>query len=424
MTMKRIQVVLMALIFLAFAVTSIFIFPQADDYEFGARVLDLGFWGAQVREYTSWCGRYTASFLQVLSPLVWGRLSDYRLIPPLMLVLLYLSSVFFVWKIFGSKLYKNEVWTLGLGFAFLTLTGYRTTAEDLYWFAGSATYTSAIILLNVTLAFLWSEKKTSMTYYVCSFWAFLLIGTNETTMVLWLYLLSLTIGYNYLSKRKIHSGLIVTFIISAVSTIIVIKSPGNALRAAQFEKSHQVVRTVSNALLYSFIDPFKFLTIPLVIYCIVNFERLKQLIWFGPLTTVKKRYLLLVMMGLFFLSFAPSLWGMGRRPNERTMTVIFHTYMLILFPLIFVWVKEVPGKIRMKYLPLLLIVSVPTYNLARDYLSGDIFTYHLKWQKSLSSKGAIDLDNVTAPKTIHFKFLSPDYIYFPIFERENPEFFN
>ncbi len=411
----------MSFVLLAFAATSIFIFPQADDFSYTSRVFELGYWGAQVSEYMKWTGRYSATAFLSISPLVWGSLWQYRLLPILLLLLIFGSYVFLIKEIFGSRLRKYEEWFFGLALTFLTVTGFHTISEGLYWLASAYSYTVAIVFFNLSFACLWAEQRSPLKYALASLSAFILIGCNETSMVIWIYTLGATSFFQWQKNGRISRGLILVGLVSFIGALIMIKSPGNAIRAGYFEKSHDVIRTVSNALLYSFIDPIKFLTLPLIVFTWFNFSRIKEILrledWIQH-----RRSILLTLMGLFFISFAPSLWGMGRRPNTRTMNVIVHAYILVFFPFAVVWVRNLPWKRWMKYAVVLLFVSMPTVRLISDYLDGGIQNYKELVLMNVRSFGEKTFEN--APKSIHFKFLEKPAPHYESFYRYNSKFYD
>jgi len=225
--MRKIQIILMSLVILAFAATSFFIYPQADDFSYASRVLEFGFKEAQLSEYMKWNGRYVATALLSISPLIWGKLFHYRLMPILLIALIFLSYAFLVRELFRSKLLKNEVWFWALSLTFLTITGFHTTAEGLYWLASSYSYTVAIVFFNICFGLIWSENKTLTKYLLASVSAFILTGCNETSMVLWMYALGVTVGFEWLRFRRIPKGLIWVCLVSlaGVSNFLIVYRP-------------------------------------------------------------------------------------------------------------------------------------------------------------------------------------------------------
>lgn len=409
----------MSAVLLAFALTSFFIFPQADDFSYASRVLEFGMKEAQISEYMKWNGRFSATAFLSVSPLVWGKLFHYRLAPILLLILIYLSFVFLMTEMFSTKLKGHEKWYFALALTFLSVTGMHTTAEGLYWYASSYSYTIAIVFFNVSFSLLLSEKKTSLKYALASLSALILTGCNETSMVIWMYTVGVIGLLTLKEKKKLPLGLIAVFIVSAIGALIMLKSPGNAIRAGYFEKSHNVVRTVSNALLYSFIDPFKFLTLPLVCFAFLNRSRLLELL----AGIGRRKELIFILLGLFFISFAPSLWGMGRRPNPRTMNVIFHAYLLVIFPLFATWTQDLKGKDWVKFLVAGLLLSVPTFNLSSDYLLGKIQAYDGMWREEVATNGLYEAEKKNIPYSIHFSFIEANELHFLKFKSARSDFY-
>lgn len=408
----------MGAVLVLFAIASIYCLPQADDFAYAYKILNWGLWGAQTFEYMNWNGRFVATFLLSTNPLVWGDITHYRLYPVVLIVLLFLSSVFLMKCLFGKKLVKYEAWFFGLALTFLSIMGFHSIPEGLYWLAGAYTYVMSLVFLNVALGFYFHPAKNVFTYSMASLFAVLLVGSNETVMVLWLYTLLIVEGWHYLETRQVRKGAVVTFIISFIAAIVVIKSPGNSIRAAHFEKSHQVVRTVSNALLYSFIDPIKFLTLPLCVFFLLNFERLNSLVPWRRF--YKRRWLSLgLFLGLFFISFAPSLWGMGRRPNARTMNVIVHFYVLSFFPIALMFIRCLPRPRYRVKLIFLLGISLNTYNLVKDFL-GPFQNY--SWEKITHRQNEV-FEAKGLPKSLHFHEVDLDNPTVKASLEHNPTFF-
>jgi hypothetical protein len=323
-------------------------------------------------------------------------------------------------KVLLSRLQKNEEYFFGLALAFLMISSFHTPSEGLYWMASAYSYTIAIVFFNLGMAFLLSEKKPN--YFLAAFFGFIICGCNETSMVLWVYFLGVVSLMTWLNHKRLPLGLLITITVTVIGAGIMLLSPGNAIRAGYFPKSHNIVRTISNALLYSFIDPFKFLTLPIIAFAILNQDRLRTLLTFGTWKKHRKLWLL-VMMGLFFISFAPSLWGMGRRPNTRTMNVIVHAYLVLLFPLAMVFWKNSFNKTWMKYFVVLFVVSIPVINLINDYTSGKIFRYKQQWVTNLTTHGEKSFEKADTPKTIHFNFLEAPAPHFDGYVRKKPDFF-
>jgi hypothetical protein len=419
---KKSQISVMSIILVMYMMTSFFIYPQADDYWYAAKFFDMGFWTTQVQEYLTWNGRYVATALLSTSPLVWGSLTFYRLYPILLIILLWLSSSFMVRNVLREKLVKGEAFFIGLALTYLTIMAFPTVSQGIYWLASAYTYTLSLVFLNFALGFFWKKNKSAFDYFMTCILSILLIGCNETIMVLWLYVVGLTELLYFLKEKKIRTGTIIVLAVSLVAGIFVLVAPGNSIRAAHFEKSHQVFRTLGNSLLYSFIDPIKFITLPLLGFLLLNFKRVQELVYFEEWK--KHRWLLLAFwMGIIFMSFAPSLWGMGRRPNSRTINVIVYFHLLGFFPIVCLFLKEIPKKIPQHIGIVLLVTSLNNFYLIKDFF-GPLEAYQERWKVIVETDGEKIINEDQLPRSIYFGDMIRFKGNFRLFLEKKPDFFN
>jgi len=418
---KKAQISIMSLILLIYIVTSFFIYPQADDYWYANKFLTMGYWGTLVNEYMTWNGRYVATTFLSGSPLVWGNLSWYRIMPILLITLLWASSVFLVRSIFKEKIRKGEDLFLGLALTYLTIMASHTISEGFYWLSSSYTYTFSLVFFNFGLGSFWKKNKTYKDYILVSIFSLLIIGSNETIMVLWLYTILVKEFIFYIERRRIRKGTAFVFLISLAAAIFVLTAPGNSIRASHFEKSHQIFRTLGNSILYSFIDPIKFISLPLIGFVLLNFKRLRELTFLEKWQN--KRWLfLLLWIGIIFMSFAPSLWGMGRRPNERTMNVIVYFHLLGFFPVLCLFLKEIPSKLSKPWGYILLVISLNNYFIVKDFF-GPIKAYQERWETIVETKGERLINEQMLPRSIYFQDMERHPVDFKLFLQKRPDFF-
>jgi len=418
---KKTQISVMSVIILLYIVTSFFIYPQADDYWYADKFFTMGYWGTQVNEYMTWNGRYVATAFLSGSPLVWGNLAWYRMMPILLIILLWISSVFLIRNIFKEKIRKGEDFFLGLALTYLTIMASHTISEGFYWLSSSYTYTFSLVFFNFALGLFWKKDKTYRDYILVSLFSLLMIGSNETIMVLWLYTILVSEFLFYLEEKRLRKGTIFVFVVSLAAAIFVLAAPGNSIRASYFEKSHQVFRTLGNSVLYSFIDPLKFISLPLIGFMLLNLNRVRELITFEKWQS--KRWILLSFwMGIIFMSFAPSLWGMGRRPNERTMNVIAYFHLLGFFPIACLFLKEMLSKIPNQFGLILLMVSVNNFFLIKDFF-GPLEAYQKRWDLIIESKGEYIINEDKLPKNVYFQDIERHKPNFKSFLEKKSKFF-
>jgi hypothetical protein len=122
--------------------------------------------------------------------------------------------------------------------------------------------------------------------------------------------------------------------------------------------------------------------------------------------------------GLIFISFGPSLWGMGRKPNGRTMNVIYYWYLLGFFPIASLYIKSLPQKWVRPWMVVCLAISTNTYHLVKDYM-GPLQTYN--WKK-ITYVGD-EKQGKVFPKTIHFHSVNLGSESLKNVIEKNPQFF-
>jgi hypothetical protein len=419
--LKRTQIILMTCVLLIYGGISFYTYPQADDYWYAVKYFNNGFLQTQINEYMGWNGRYVATAVLSGSPLIWGNLFHYRLLPILLLVFLFLSSSFMIKKVFKDKLGPKENWFYGLALTYLTITGYFALSQGLYWLSGAYTYTLSLIFFNFAFGYFWSFQKSLKENLLVCFFAFLLIGCNETMMVLWLLTITLREFFLYLELKQVRKDTILIFVFSFIMALVVLKAPGNAVRAGFHTKSHQVLRTVGNAFVYSFVYPIKFATISLVVLSILNFESLRSLFDLDWLRKYRK-WLSLSFLFLIFISFAPSLWGMGRKPNERTMNIIIFFYFLGFFPVLFSYVQKIPESLKKPWPIFFLLFSMNNLDLVTDFF-GPFQFYQDRWKRIIETKGDEIIHEDKRPKSIRFNDIEAHTGDFKTYLSRNHKFF-
>ncbi len=217
------------------ALNSLFTFPYADDFCYGARASRLGALASVADEYLHWGGRYTATFL--LSLFSENRrvlLDAYWLIPIAVIVSTALATL----RLMRTLGLRDPV-TAALATA--TLVSACSWSESVYWLAGGFTYGLACALLLALLALelelLWNGLRPSgTTIGTAMLGAFLLSGFNETVMLVHLALLALMIlrAARQGAGRATLVPLALWLLAALVGALVVLLAPGNSVRSAEF----------------------------------------------------------------------------------------------------------------------------------------------------------------------------------------------
>ena len=414
-------VVLCALGFIAY--------PAVDDYEYALKSIEKGFWNSQVYEYLNWNGRYLATAILSFNPLTWRWYFGYHLIPLCLIIGLVLSLAYFLRSLLNG-FDQNKIYKISVVIISIYLMRHFSLDQNIYWMSGSITYTLPLILELIFFALLYKnlnqEKRVFRTIAMVIL-TILVIGLNETIMLAHCFLLFMTCVYCIYKDKKLPSDLIILLMISILSSLVVVLAPGNGVRASRFERSHDVLFTLSNSITYTIIYSIKFLSpfyIVLFVFFRKNIKQILQSFELGKTIKFNLWFVLLTSLGLLYVTMAPSLWGMGRRPNDRTLNMVMFLYQLV-FPFLawhiyhkfyekFSWPRKFISTMNKKTFLYLFVVCFFFYNpffIIQDGLTKYPRYLELMDQRfskifSSDKNSIVELDYLTEkeiPRTIMFK---------------------
>ncbi len=371
-----------ALILIGFMGACYYTFPSFDDFSYSKSTLSAGFWNSQVIHYMDWGGRYTSNFIMAvicsLDP-QWKLYGFWAF----SLVLMYLSSIWFLLKVLVPTAPKTQKLAIYVISAVVMLGAMPSIVQLFYWITGAVYYSLGIFTTFLGLGILiLREKKPSLFLdFLLLFITVFNTGNNELSLIGWQELLLSLILLKYLKTKTWDKTLIVLLVIGTITGLIALLAPGNFVRQAQFEKSGQIVRTVSNGLLHYFLFSIKLLS-PALVILLIRFR--KELIGLvDPYLKDADRCLVKKLIWthwfLFLFSTAAlAFWAMGRKPNTRSLNVIM-VYYWIMLPFI-LWlfkdleVKPLVVKVRSfidtYWAPLFIVALIASFNvrtLIKDY---------------------------------------------------------
>lgn len=323
---------------LPFIIISIFNNPSADDFNYNCRSRNLGFWNAQLNCYASWSGRYVATAILSVRSLVSNSFFIYKLIPILLLAALFISIYYLASLLFDGP--KKRRFLLFTFFVFTTyLIQLPSVCQGFYWLSGSISYQLPNILSVILFYFLIQLIKTNKTRYlaISIFCTILIIGSNETSMVMIDFLIAVIFIFKYLQQKKINYSLLALLVFAVIFSLIVINSPGNAIRASKFQDNHQILITIVKTVLLSILYCLKWLPIIFLSIAIYykNFcanpknDTLK-------IFDVNPIFIFLIICFIPLIGFFPGVWSMGYRPPPRTINVIYFYFLMGVIYLAFV----------------------------------------------------------------------------------------
>ncbi len=239
--MRKILWIAAILMVLPFIILAFFAYPVSDDFHPFYVLNELGESSYAVFMYNSWSGRFAGNFIAGISPLAYGRIELFFLLP-----LSGLLAVFFALKhLLSSVLVKqisgSDKCLLSLvAFAFLIYI-LPSPASLFYWGSGVIYYALplAALLFSVSLFVRLETSGLSKTWrIILTTTLFITAGFNELFGVAALvFLLALAIVKIFFQKSKLQWVYYTGFAALLLSLLIVAAAPGNGVRINYFSDS-------------------------------------------------------------------------------------------------------------------------------------------------------------------------------------------
>ncbi len=374
-------------------IISFFNNPTADDFCYNCKSRDLGFWNAQFSWYNDWTGRYISSAILSIKSLVSGSFLFYKLIPILLLISIFIS-IYYLCSLLFSNLKKKDFCLITFFVMIMYLFQMPKISEGLYWLAGSITYQVSniftILLFCLLIKFIQTNK---LLYLILSIlFSIITVGTNEVSMLLINIILGAVLIFKSIQKQKINYPILILLIFTFVFSIVVIKSPGNSIRADYYPNKEQLFYSIYKSILA--VKSYIGIWIPFIILFTILFfdyfnkkNNAKALIFFD----VNPIIILIVVLAIPFIGFFTGYWGVGRIPPLRTINTIYFYFLIGLVYLTFVLYFKLKKENRdfityskwVKYLLItIIIIQFGQKNNIRtaysDLLKGKAYNYDLE----------------------------------------------
>lgn len=340
-------VVLFLLAYVPLLVLSFHNHPSAaDDYCFADTAVRHGFWPAQIYYYNGWTGRYFSNMLVHANPLVWPWYDGFRLIPAFAVTALLLALYAFVGEVLRDQPRPTRLMATGLAF-YVLMVALPSTVEGFFWTAAVASYTVPTILTLYLLAVLlrWYRLPPGRFRTLTSVWAgvlvFASVGSGETNLLLLVLLLLAMAGYRLVFQRKIDGFLAYLIGVALVSTWLVFRAPGNAIRLGSNQIEGSFVASALSTLRWLIRSGLTWLVqtpvLPLSLFWLpvaVRLNRVSSSV--RALFHVPAALLTLLLGGLLFVLMFPSVYGLGVPPG-RVLNLTYFVFLLGWFYALTVW---------------------------------------------------------------------------------------
>jgi hypothetical protein len=257
LTVLGLMIAVFVLSLLPFIYTGAFSRYQADDYCFSSAIIQNGYFGAIRENYTGWSNRFsTVMAIGLIDPL---KVLGMQLLPGVliagMLGGLYLLMLELKKKLIWS-IGRVEIFILAAMITFFTVYTAPDQFQSFYWRSGSITYTLPVVILPYLLAFIIRSDRQKMkhgTLFLSGGAGFLIAlingGFSETTAAFQVVIIALLLVLIYLKSPQKQKNQRMMLLICAlagilVAMIIMILSPGNAVRLATMPATPGLLRLI------------------------------------------------------------------------------------------------------------------------------------------------------------------------------------
>jgi len=390
---------------LPFLINSFFTNPAADDFLFAVNANEKGFWQAQWGMFTSWQGRYTSVFLLSTSPLVYGWIWGYKLVPLLILILLFISILFFINAIAYKFMSIKQKVIIVLMILLIYFHRMPSTTWGLFWMSGAINWQMgnifSLLFFSSLLTSYNSKLKSKVSKYniLSVIFLFLSIGTNEIVMVLVNGIIIMAILGYYLVNKSWDKKLIVFLTISLLFSSFVIFAPGNTGRMSVNSENGMIIPAILASLKRSISHiGLRFLISPIILFSLLFLPTMNRI---GDylITTKNKLFQvhpIFVLLGIVFfvpLLLFPLHFGLGANDPypQRVIVVIYFYFILAWFYLIQLTIVFLKNnyKLTISKIPVAVWVALllfyvlfpireytPVRHAYRDLISGRSYVYN------------------------------------------------
>ncbi len=302
---------------------ALFTHPGTDDFCHIATVHQNGYLRNQINWYYEWSGRFfaTAAFS------LWGLATNLRMY--YFVGLFVLTALFFATWLFVRTLSPSETSgrilfrTLSV-FAVLVLA-MPVPNQTIYWLSGAFTYQLGNVVFLLLLAtLLRSQAHPRPAVWrpaIAVFLSVAAVGANESNLAVVVPLLAVGAVWHRFRRRDWTMSLIAALI----AAIVVLASPGNAIRSADYPMAHQLSLTLLESMKGG---------VSYVVARLFSLTGLSGLILVLPWAVSLNAHwnersdrgrawsmLALAWILLFPAVLAPAWWGLGEASPERAMSV-------------------------------------------------------------------------------------------------------
>ena len=367
-------------VLIGYVIAGFYCHPAADDFTYALKGKEGDFIQTVLQEREIWNGRYLSNFIVLFSPLNWGGLWAYQLMPGVLILLIFIGT-------FGF--YRNIVVDHALIFTLISMLVVfgimPDITEGIYWYTGAWTYLPSAVLFFYGFSLLikfWS--KLNVYHYFFFTIVFILVsGFNEVIPLLGILIFTVLAISTF--NQRIYFKVYFFLSLFILITIYIITAPGNAIRANYFPDKHQFFYSMYMSVAYTIrfvgewlLNPAFYLITLLILR--LNFDvRVKEQFNFLK----KPFFIFLVFFIPTFISCFGPLWSTGLLGQYRTANLASYMFVLAFFIVIVANQEMLKIKLKSFYqskiiVPLLVVFLLGWKNqfyLFKEFIDGKIFQY-------------------------------------------------
>lgn len=402
--------------------------PHSDDYSYDYFLRHKGYWNASLYIYQYSGGRFFATALIFLSPLVCKSVVGYQILTAT-LFLWFVLSLYFFCRVVSGRLHA----LLLTAFIFLVCCSFLPDLHEFsYWLCAEATYlaAAALFLSATALHILLAQEIYAFRsgLWVSLFLnTLLLCGCSEAGLLLGVVPVGIHIAYRWWVRQQDKRLYVLAAFLICIS-LIVAMAPGNLHRHAHTPFSGSVLLALSGGI-YSAVSLLARWMLPLVISGLVYAFLLAPALdtRFKPVESACRLSAKQVLAaGLLFFTACQvaAVWMSGSVPEARFENVLFLFLLLVTLFAVQLRAGRTVAALQASGHPLIkgmqvfgvallvaVYLSVPN-NFSRainDLASGSAHKYHLENQSRYAFlRSACDSIVAVAPITAH-----PHLLYYP-----------
>lgn len=401
---KRIVLAVLMVLLAPFIYLFGFVHPIADDLGFAYQSQQAPLWEVLVNFYYKTNGLYTGNLIMLLFPFSLTDLLQYRLFLGVNFLFFGAGIYYLIHIVFsGLKLLDKTIISLLFLLTVLSLTTHLS--EAFYWQTSVVYYQFSLTLVLFYLGFLvqYFQQKFIVNkiihQVILILMIALVIGIKESIALIMVFVAVLLFYYSYFKSKEDKLFFLVQLIVALSCIAVVAFAPGNDYRMANYSNTHNL----RYSMLYTFMQMGRFSLNWLIALSGILFLFIVAELHQNANPIVKKlnwKIVLVVFLGVLFLSIFPAYWVTGILGQHRTLNIASLFFVLFLLILSVnqgaYFVKHIPFNFikKLGFFCLVFLLAGNGSMVVSDILSGRIKNY----DKQLTERAELILQTHSTAK--------------------------